>query len=70
MVYYKAVKTTINASKLEKFIIDFVIKYYNFFNLIVIDKSSFFKLKFWLLLCFFFNIKKQLFTEFHLSNNS
>ena len=50
------VKININALGLEKIIINIVIWYYSFLNLIIMDKSFLFILNFGLLLCYFFNI--------------
>ena len=66
IIYYKLVKITINALYLVEIIINIVINYYSFLDSIVINKSLLFKLKFWLLLCYFFSIKQKLFIAFYL----
>ena len=58
MVHYEPVQFTINVAGLEEVIIDIVICYYGVFELIIIDKSLLFILKFWSLLCYFLKIKK------------
>ena len=57
MIYYKSMKDFIYILDLMKIIIDYVIRYYNFLDLIVIDKGSSFISKFLLLLCYFLVIK-------------
>lgn len=47
-----------------KVIINIIIKHHRFLDLIVIDKNSLFTPKFWLLLCYFLNLKSKLFTTF------
>lgn len=51
MVYYKPVKTTIDAAGLAKVIINLVIRHNSFFKSIISDKDSLFTSKFWFLLC-------------------
>ena len=46
MIDYNFIKVIINASGLIKIIIDIIIRYYNFLNSIIIDKSWLFILKF------------------------
>ena len=40
-----------------KVIINIVVRYYSLFNLIITNQMLFFILKFWLLLCYVFDIK-------------
>ena len=60
MIYYKLIKITINNPGLAKVIIDIVVRHYSFSNLIVTNWRSLFILKFWSLLCYFFDIKQKL----------
>ena len=41
MIYYKLVKVTIDVLGLAKVIINIIIRYYGFLNLIIIDKNFF-----------------------------
>ena len=66
---YKPVKITIDASGLAKVILDMEVWYHGLLHLIISDKSLLFTSKFWLLLCYFFGIKRQLFTAFHPQTN-
>lgn len=66
MVYYKLVKTIMNASKLVEVIIDLIIRHNIFPDLIIINENSVFTSKFLLLLCYFLGIKGKLFTRFYL----
>ena len=59
IVHYKLVKTTINAPRLAKVIIDVVIQQHGLFNSIMTNKGLLFTFKFWLLPCYFFSIKKM-----------
>ena len=65
MVHYEPVKVTINAPGLAEIIMDVVVRYYNFLDLIVTDQGSLFISKFWLLLYYFLGIKRRLFTAFY-----
>ena len=65
MVHYKPVKVTINALGLAKVILDMVVRYYDFLNLMVSDRGSLFSSKFWLSLCYFFDIKQRPSTAFY-----
>ena len=65
MVHYKPVKITINAPRLIEVIIDMVVHHHSFLDSIVTNKGSFFTSKFWLLLCYFFGIKRWLFIAFY-----
>ena len=65
MVYYKSIKITINISAFAKVIVNVVIRYYGLLDSTVINRRSFFTLKFWSSLFYFFGIKQKLFTAFH-----
>ena len=65
MVYYEPAKITINVSRIAKVIIDAVLRHHGLLDLIITNKSSFFNSKFWLSLCYFFGIKRWLFTAFY-----
>ena len=65
MVHYELLKITIDASSLAKVIIDVVVRHHGLSDSIVTDKGSLFTSKFWSSLCYFFGIKRQLFTAFH-----
>ena len=69
MVYYKPVKITIDAPGLAEFIIDLIVRHHGLSDSIVIDKGSLFTSKFWLLLCYFLDIKRRLSTVFHLQTD-
>ena len=66
MVYYEPVKITINAPSLAEVIIDVVVWHNGLLNSIVTNRGSVFTFKFWSLLCQFLDIKRHLFTAFHL----
>ena len=70
MVYYKLVKITLNITGLAEVIINMVIHHHRLLDSIVTNKSSFFTSKFWSLLCYFFGIKRKLFTAFYSQINS
>ena len=57
MVNYEPVKVKINVLGLTKVNIDVVLWHHGLSDLIVIDLGSEFTSKFWLLLCYFLNIK-------------
>lgn len=65
MVNYKPVKVTINAVGLVEVILDIVIQYHGFLDLIIIHRGLFFNSNFWLLFCYFLGIKQKLFTVFY-----
>ena len=65
MVYYKLVKIIINTPMLAEVIIDVVVNYHSLPDLIIINKGLFFTSKFWLLLCYFFNIQRWLSSTFY-----
>ena len=66
MVYYKLVKISINALGLAKVIINVVVWHYSLPDSIVTNNDLLFTLKFWLLHCYFFNIRYKSFTAFYL----
>ena len=70
MVHYKPVKITINVLGLADVIIDRIVCYHDFSDLIVINRGSLFTSKFWLSLCYFFDIKCRLFTAFYPQTDS
>ena len=61
---------TINTPAFTEVIINIIVRYYNLLNLIVISQRLLFTSRFWLLLCYFFDIKQKLSTAFHLQINS
>ena len=65
MVYYEPVKIIINAPDLAKVIIDIMVRHYGLLNLIVTDQELFFTIKFWLLLCYFLDIKQKFSIAFY-----
>ena len=69
-MYYEPVKVTINAPGLAKVILDVVVWHHGLQDLIVTDKGSFFTSKFWLSLCYFFDIKRRLSTAFYPQTDS
>ena len=70
MVHYKLVKITVNASGLVEIIIDVVVRHHRFLDLIVTNKGFLFNSNFWSLLCYFFGIKRRLFTAFYHQTDS
>ena len=66
MVYYEPVKIIINALELAKIIFYVVIQHNGLPDFIVIDKNLLFTFKFWLLLCYFFNIKQKFSIAYYL----
>ena len=66
IVYYEAVKVTINVLGLAKVILDVVVQHQDLSHLIVSDKGLLFTLKFWSSLCYFLGIKQKLSIAFHL----
>ena len=69
MLYYKLIKITINAMVLINIIINVVVRYCGFLDLIIINKKLLFTTKFWLLQCYFLDIKQKLSTAFQLQTN-
>ena len=70
MVHYNPVKITIDALGRVEVIIDVVVCHHGFPDSIVTDKGSLLTSKFWSSLCYFFSIKRQLSTAFHLQIDS
>ena len=70
MVHYKLVKITFNVLGLVEVIINVVVCHHGLPDLIVTDWGSLFTSKFWLLLCYFFDIKQRLSTAFHPQTDS
>ena len=69
MVHYKPLKIIIDALGLAMIIIHIVIYHHGLPDSIVTDRGSLFTLKFWSLLCYFFDIKRRLSTAFHSQTN-
>ena len=65
MVHYELVRVIINAPGVAEVIINIVIRYYGLPNFIINDCGKIFTSKFWYSLCYFFGIKRQLFTMFY-----
>ena len=65
MVHYKPVKVTIDTSGLVEVILDVVVWHHGLSDLIVTNKGLFFTSYFWLLFCYFLEIKRRLFTTFY-----
>ncbi len=70
MVDYKLIMMTINTPAFVEVIIKAMIWQDGFFDSIVRDQSSISTLIFWLLLCYFFEIKQRLSTIFHPKTNT
>ena len=70
MIHYKPVKITINALGLAKIIIDVVMHYHSLLDSIITNQGTLFTSKFWLSLCYFFGIKRQLSTTCHPQTDS
>ena len=69
IIHYKPIRVTINAPSLAEIIIDMVVRHHGLSGSIVIDQGSFFTLKFWSSLCYFFGIKQRLSTTFYLQTD-
>ena len=65
MIYYKPIEVTIDVLGLAKIMINVVMRYYSLSNSNVIDQSSLFTSKFWLLLSYFLGIKQKISIIFH-----
>lgn len=65
MIYYKLVKTTIDAADLTKFIINVIVRHLAPPKLIIINRGSLFTSKFWSSLCYFLSIKQKLSITFY-----
>ena len=70
MVNYKLVKIIIDAPRLTEVIIDVVVRHHGIWDFIVTNRSFFLTSKFWLLLRYFFGIKRWLSTTFYPQINS
>lgn len=57
IIYYQLVILTINIAHITEVIINVVIRHWGFSESIIRDIDSSFILKFWFLLCYFFNIQ-------------
>lgn len=66
MIYYKSVKSTIDVAGVAKVIINVIVRYHEFLKSIINDRGSLFISNFRSSLCYFVNIKRNLFTIFHL----
>ena len=66
MVYYVLIKVIINALSLAEAIINIEMRYHSLSKLIITNQGLLFISKFWLLLCYFFNIKWKLSITFYL----
>ena len=69
MVHYEPVKVIINALGIVEVILDVVVWHYGLLDSIVFDRGSFFTLKFWSSLSYFFGIKQRLSTAFYSQTN-
>ncbi len=65
IVHYEPIKVTIDAPGIAEVILDVVVRHHGLPNSIVSDQGSVFNSKFWLLLCYFLQIKRRLSTAFH-----
>lgn len=70
MVHYELVKVIINIPGLVEIIINILICYHDLSDFIMSDWGLVFTSKFWFFLCYFFNIKKQPSTIFHLQTDN
>ena len=64
-MHYEPVKVTIDFPGLVKVILVMVIWHYGLPNSIALDRGLLFTIQFWLLLCYFFGIKRRLYIGFH-----
>ena len=69
MVYFKLVQDIINFAGLMEVIIDVIVRYHGFSDLIVTNWGLLFTSKFWSLLCYFLGIKQKLSTAFNLQTD-
>ena len=69
MVHYELVKVNINASGLAEVIIDVIVQHHGLPDSIISDCRAIFMSKFWSLLYYFLDIKRQLSTTFHPQTN-
>lgn len=70
IIHFKSVKTMIDVVDLAKIIINVVLRYHGFSKLIVGKQASLLNLKFWFLLCYFFDTKRKLSIIFYLQTDS
>lgn len=64
IVYFQSLIIIIDYLRLVEVIVNIIIWYHNFSDLIIFDKSLLFISKFWLLFCYFFIVKQRLSTVF------
>ena len=69
MVHYELVKIIIDTPRLAEVIIDIVVQYHGFLDSIINNYGAVFTSKFWFLLCYFFDIKRQLSITFYIQTN-
>lgn len=69
MIHYELVKTMIDAADLAEVIIDMVVRHHGLLKSIISDEDLIFTIKFWSSLCYFPDIKRQLFTIFYQQTN-
>ena len=65
IVHYMPIKVTIDAPGLTEVIINLVVRYHGFWDLIITIWGLLFTLKFLSLLCYFLGIKQSLFIAFY-----
>ena len=65
IVYYKPIINTIHSPAIFNVIFDVIIWHYSLLDLIVSKRDFLLIFKFWLLLCYFFGIKRRLFIAFY-----
>ena len=69
MIHYKLVKVMINVPDLANMIINVIIHYHKVLESIFTNQGLLFKSKFWSSLYYFIEIKRKLFTAFHLQTD-
>ncbi len=69
MVHYESRLTTLTADQLAAILIEPVIRDHGLSDSIVIDQKLSFIFKFWSSLCYYFNVKSRLITDFHPQTN-
>ena len=65
MVHYEQVKIIIDAPGLAEVIFDVIVQHHGLLDSIVSNRGLLFTSKFWSSLCYFFGVKRRLFTAFH-----
>ena len=65
MMHYEPVKVIIDAPELAEVILDVIVWHHGLPDSIMSDRNSLFTSKFWLLLCYFLEIKRRLSNLFH-----